>query len=70
MVNHPGRSRLYVVVCASGHNWLVRAASEDAALADWKREAEKGNAEAANYVRRPNDRSEINYLRHIGQADA
>jgi hypothetical protein len=63
-------SRLYVVECESGHLWLTRGSSIDAALNKWSAEMERGNAGLALHIRRISDRSEATYLRDMGQADA
>ena len=70
MTNHPNRSRLYVITCESGHLWLTRGTSIDAVSEAWHHEVERGNAEPALHIRRPSDRSEVTYLRDMGQADA
>ena len=61
--------RLYVITTETHHKWLVRAASEAAALAQWEKYAEAGEAEEAISARRPESQREIAYLRLMGQAD-
>lgn len=63
-------SRLYVIRTISGHHWLVRGNSERTASARYQAEVDRGDAEEMVSVSRPDDRSHINYLRRIGQADA
>jgi hypothetical protein len=56
---------LYVVICQSGTEWLVRARSAAAALADWPDGAEPAlRAEPLQ-----GDRARAAYLRARGQAD-
>ena len=57
--------RLYVIICASGCEWLVRASSAQSAMDKWPADAEP----ALRAVPLTGDRAKAAYLRRRGQAD-
>lgn len=58
-------ARLYVITCESGCEWLVRASSAAAAMADWPPDAEL----AVSAEPLLGDRKRAAYLRDLGFAD-